>query len=38
MCFLRPRLIRKSLGTESYADQSARFYNETALSNQILRK
>ncbi len=38
MCFLRPRVIRKSLGTESYADQSARFYNETAFSNHILRK
>jgi hypothetical protein len=38
MCFLQSRVIRKSLGTESYADLWARFYNETALSNQILRK
>ena len=37
MCFLRSSFIRKSLGTGRYADQSARFQNETALSTQILR-
>jgi len=37
MCFLRPSVIRKSLGTERYADPSARFHNETALSTRNLR-
>lgn len=37
MCFLRSSFIRTSLGTGRYADQSARFQNETALSTQILR-
>jgi hypothetical protein len=37
MFFLRSSFIRKSLGTGSYVDQSARFHKETALSTQILR-
>ena len=37
MISLRSSFIRKSLGTGRYADQSARFQNETALSTQILR-
>ncbi len=37
MCFLRSSVIRKSLGTERYADHSARFDIETALSTRNLR-
>lgn len=37
MFSLRSSFIRTSLGTGRYADQSARFQNETALSTQILR-
>ena len=37
MFSLRSSFMRKSLGTGSYVDQSARFHNETALSTQILR-
>jgi hypothetical protein len=37
MLSLRSSFIRESLGTGRYADPSARFQNETALSTQILR-
>jgi hypothetical protein len=37
MCYLRSSFIRKSLGTGSYVDQSARSNNGTELSTQILR-
>ena len=37
MCFLRSSFIRKSLGTGSFVDQSARSNYGTELSIQILR-